>query len=340
VPSRRAALALAAWAGVWCLSGEAAHAASQVSVALDYEVAANVAGCPDADDFRASVERQLRYAPFSPSAERRVAVQITRRENGYDGRIRWSDAGGRWVGDRRLSSKHADCDPIASSLAFAVAVQIQLLGSLAPPEPPPAPTPPAPPPGPVPPAISAETAAAEAARQAPAAKAAAKPARWAQLSAGVGPSLALAMAPQPTGLGRIFVSGRRGRVSLELGVDAALPVAERSLAGGGFSLDRFAAGAAACGHLRAFAACLTGTAGLLRARGFGVDAPASPAGPFSQVGARMVAAWDFEGRYFLAARVDLLVMVSPWTVTLNDVAVWTTPRVGALAGVDLGFRFF
>jgi hypothetical protein len=151
--------------------------------------------------------------------------------------------------------------------------------------------------------------------------------------------VALGLSPQTTGVARLFVSGRLTWVSLELGVDAALPATQHQIGGAGFSLDRFAGGGAACGHAGAFAACVTGTVGVLRARGIGVDAPAAPSGLFSQAGARIAAALDFGGRYFATARLDGLVMLSTWTVTLNQTAAWTTPRVGALIGVDVGARF-
>jgi hypothetical protein len=159
------------------------------------------------------------------------------------------------------------------------------------------------------------------------------------MSVGLGPALALGLAPEPTGLGRIFVDGRVGRFSLELALDAALPTTQHEVNGSAFSLDRFAGGAAACGHASVFAACATATVGVLRARGTGVDAPASPVGLFSQAGGRLGAAWDFAGHYFASARVDGLVMLSPWTVTLNAMSAWTTPRVGGVVGLDFGARF-
>jgi hypothetical protein len=165
------------------------------------------------------------------------------------------------------------------------------------------------------------------------------PARRLTYAVGLGPALALGVAPAPTGVGRLFASGRRHRFSLELAVDAALPAAQHAADGTGFSLDRFALGAAACGHAGPLAACATATGGVLRARGGGVDAPASPIGWFSQVGGRLAATFDFAGRYFAAARVDGLVMPSTWTVTVNQLPVWTTPRVGALIGLDVGTRF-
>src|SRR4029079_13125435 len=100
----------------------------------------------------------------------------------------------------------------------------------------------------------------------------------------------------------------------EVGAGATTPATQHETDGTGFSLDRFAGDAAACGHASAFAACVIGTLGVLRARGTGVDAPAQPAGLFSQVGARLAAALDFGDRYFASARVDGLVMLTSWTV--------------------------
>jgi hypothetical protein len=321
----RLAVALGALSAVASF-GRVARAGSQTFVTLDYEVPPDASGCPDADEFRASVARQLHYDPFRPTADRQVAVQIARKDAGFDGRIRWTDAEGRWVGDRRLTSRKSDCGEIAASVAFAVAVQVQMLATLAPP-PEPEPPPPPPPPPPAPPVIEAPPPPPPAVKRL-------------TLSVGLGPALALGMAPEATGIGRLFVSGRRAWFSLELAADAAWPATQHAADGSGFSLDRYAGDAAACGHARAFAACVTATLGVLRARGTGVDVPATPTGLFSQAGARIAATLDFGDRYFAAARVDGLVMLTSWTVTLNQSVAWTTPRVGTLIGVDVGARFF
>jgi len=280
-----------------------------------------------------------------------------RKEPGFGGRIRWSDAAGNWVGERRLSSRRSDCGGIAASVAFSVAVQIQLMATLAAPVPAPiaaaAPSPsppsdaglgatsPAPrappdsiakpkaPSSPAVPAIPPDDPRAENNRARP----------WLRLAIGLGPSMAFSMAPETTGTGRLFVSGRAGWFSLEIAAEGTLPVTQRQLTGAGFSLERFATGAAACGHAGPIAGCVTGTLGRLQARGFGVDAPSSPAGLFTQVGARLVTSRDI-GRYFVALRLEGLVMTSPSHVTLNQVTVWTTPRVAELLGLDLGAHFF
>ncbi len=331
------------------LSGRTACAASQTFVTLEYGVDPDVNGCPEAAEFRSAVERQVGYDPFRPAADRRVAVQIERKGAIFNGRIRWTDERGRWVGDRRLASRRQRCADIAASLAFSVAVQIQLIATLAPstPEPPPSVQVPTAPPAPAP--VSDQPAITLPQPLPPRSKVAAPPtpeprraerARPLKLFLGVGPSLALWLAPHPTGLGRIFASGRVSWISGEISLDAALPATQREADGSGFSLDRFAAGAAVCSHAWAFAACFTTTVGLLRAHGLAVDAPASSSGLFSQLGARVGAAEDLGRRYFVAARADALVTLSSWTVRLNETAVWTTPRVGFMVGFDLGLRFF
>lgn len=315
--------------------------AVQTLVSLEYEIATGTEGCPDVTRFRAAVERQLSYDPFRASADKHVVVLIARKEVGFEGRIRWSDAEGQQVGDRRLSSRHADCDEIAASVAFSVAVQIQLLAALAPPPVAALPAPPAEPATPPKPsATPPERPADHAPIQVEAPVAPAASAHRFTLSIGAGPSLGMGIAPRAVGLGRLFANGRVGHFSLELAGDAALPVTQQDASGKGFTLDRFAAEADACGHVSVLAACVTATVGRLQAHGLGVDMREAPIGWFSQLGARLAAAYDFSDRYFAAARVDGLVMTAPTHVTLNDSVVWTTPRVGAVLGFDVGARFF
>jgi len=343
----RPVLALGAWSAVAAsmsvsMSGNAAHAEPQTFVALEYEIPPPPSACPTAEEFRASVARQLHYDPFQPDADRRVAVEITRKEVGFSGRIKWTDAEGRWVGDRHLALRRSDCVEIAANLAFSVAVQVQLLAALAPPAPEPVapPPPPEPPPPPArPPDVTATVIAPP--EPAPPPPKPVQPGGRLTLYVGLGPALALGVAPQPTGLARLFVSGRLARVSLEVAVDAALPAARREVDGVGFSLERFAGALAACGHGRVLSvsACITGTFGTLQVRGSGVDRPAAPTGLFAQAGARIAATRNLGYRYFAAARVDGLVMLSTWTVALNQTSVWTTPRISALVGLDLGARF-
>lgn len=366
----RVVAALAAFAVVATCTGRARAAPPAFVVSLEYH-APESGECPEVEEFRASVARQLGYDAFRPTADRRVAVQISRKDGGFDSWVKWSDADGRWVGDRRLSSRSAECGEIAASTAFAVAVQIQLLATLAPSNPdgsapsaspgtsassgvtsnggatsnanttnttgtsPARKSSPAPTPKPPATEVGAESPGSRPSTLSPSTSRA----RFG-LSAGLGPSLALGVGPHPTGIGRIFVSGRRDWFSLELAFDAALPTKRTEPDGSGFTLNRFAAALAACGHVDPFAACLSATVGRLGAHGFGVDVPASPGGWFTQLGVRIAARHDFGERFFVGVRADGLVMLSTWSVTLDENAVWTTPRVGGLIGADLGVNFF
>jgi hypothetical protein len=60
---------------------------------------------------------------------------------------------------------------------------------------------------------------------------------------------------------------------------------------------------------------------------------------FNQAGLRVAASRDL-GRFVVAFHVDGLVMLARWQVFLNDTAVWTVPRVGVLAGLDVALQFF
>lgn len=338
-PRLRVVLALVVWATLAACT-VTARAAPRTLVALEYDVAP-ATECPDVDEFRANVNRQLGYDPFRASADRRVAVQIARKENGFAGLIKWSDADGRWVGDRRLSSRRSECSEIAANVAFAVAVQIQLLAALEPEKVEPSTEETAP----VTqaantPTLDTNAASAKRPKAAPTRAASSQRRSRFELSSGLGTSVGLGIAPDVTWLGRVFASGRIDWFSMELGIDAALPVTQSEPQGSAFKLDRFAAGAAACGHVQAFAGCLTGTLGRLEAHGYGVDQPESSTGLFSQVGARIAATLDVGNRLFVSARADGLVMLSPWAVTLNHRVVWTTPRMGGMMGLDLGLYFF
>ena len=71
-----------------------------------------------------------------------------------------------------------------------------------------------------------------------------------------------------------------------------------------------------------------------------MDSPAAPTAFFSQAGARLAATHQVGGRFFATLRAEGLITVSRSTVTVNEAPVWTTPRVGAVFGLDLGARFF
>jgi len=345
-------------------AGTASARAPETFVALEYDVATADGACPAQTEFRRNVGRQLGYDPFRADADKRVTVEITRTAGGLEGRMKWSDAEGKWAGDRRFSSRKADCAELASSMMFSAAVQIQLLASLAPPTPP---TPPATPRSPGATAAAAAPTVAVTGEPAapgpqspqpppstddappPAPVPAIEPVRVAAtpsssprvaVGAGFGAALAVGVGPAPGALGRLFLGVRRGQLSLEVGADATLPVSEQQSDGSAFALDTQAGDAIGCGRVSVVAGCVVGRFGRIHARGSGIDAPRSPSGLFAQAGARLGAAFDLGDRFFAGGHVDGLIMLSPWTVALNGGAVWTTPRFGVLLGVDVGAWFF
>ena len=328
---RRLGAAHLAFFGVGICAAPADAGPPQTFVTLEYSVSSAAGACPAATEFRRSVGRQLGYDPFRADADRRVTVEITRSPSGLEGRLGWSDAEGGWVGDRRFSSRKADCAELAASMMFSTAVQIQLLAALSPPAPP------------APAAVAEAKSLAPpptAIQPAPVATPPSPPGPRVVFGAGIGAALAVGVAPGPGALARLFIGARRGRLSLEVAADVTLPVTEQGPDSSAFAVETQAADVTGCGHLGALAGCLVGRFGRIQARGSGVDVPRSPSGWFSQAGVRLAAARDLGGRLFAGAHVDGLVMLSPWTVALNDSGVWTTPRLGLLLGVDLGARFF
>jgi hypothetical protein len=316
----------------------APSAAAQLFVDLDYRVGVDLRGCPDVAAFRRDVSQQLGYDPFRAAAAKRLSVSVRATEHGSEGRVEWTDQRAGWEGDRRLSAGRDDCAKLAQGMAFAVAVQIQLLAVTAstaragPPVPPPATI-----------AVSAPAAANTTApikpgAPIPPAPASRAPTRW-SFATGLGPSVGWGLASGPSTLGRLFVTGRLARTSLELGAEAALTSTMRVADGSGFAHSFFAATAAACRHLGSVAACGLGKVGEIRGRGLGVDRPASPSGLVTQAGLRVALSHDLGKLCFAMLRADALAMLTPWTVTLNRAAVWSTPRFGASIGIDLAVRF-
>lgn len=317
--------------------------ASSEAVRLDY-AADEQAGCPAEEELRRMVIEQLKYDPFELQAEQRMAVSIARVDGGFQGRIVWTEADGRVLGERVLSSRGRDCGGIAANLAFAVALQLQLVDRRRPPgveavppssEPPPqAPkvdetSPRAPleperlsPEPPLPPAVERPSS----------------PARW-RLLAGAGPVVGAGMTPALSGSGRLFVAARLDRWSAEVAGDAAWPDTQSEPDGSGVVVNALGSTAAGCGHVAVASACVLGRLGWIRARGRGIAAPNTSWGRFGQAGLRLGASKEF-GRLSISLHADGLIMLSRWNVVLNDAVVWTVPRVAGGVGVDFALRFF
>jgi hypothetical protein len=329
-----AALVLAA-------SPRRADAATDTVVQLDYQ-ADEQSGCVGEDELRRMVTAQLGHDPFRPDADQRVAISIARTDAGFRARIVWTEADGRQVGERLLSSRNRDCHEIAANVAFAVALQLQLVDRGAPNDagdagadaerPPPkpageadrtaAPKPEAPtvPTGPSDVPVPVEPTGLS-------------------LAVGAGPAVGIAMTPEATAFGRLFVVASGRRFSAEIAGDAALASTLRESDGTGIVVTAMGSSAAGCAHVSVVSACVLGRLGWLRARGMGITMPKTSWGQFTEVGLRLAATREF-GRFIASVHADGLMMLSNWNVVFKDAVVWSVPRVGGIVGLDVALRFF
>jgi hypothetical protein len=108
--------------------------------------------------------------------------------------------------------------------------------------------------------------------------------------------------------------------------------------GQGFEQRVFAGSAAGCRAWGALSGCLVGQVGSLSVEGFGVDAPGSDSGVIVHVGPRLMLGRFGDG-WLAALRVEALVSLVSWTVTLSDRAIWETAPLTLALGGDLGAVF-
>ena len=298
-------------------------------VTLGYKIDPGLHGCPGEVEFRDSVVKQLGYDPFRDDATHRVVAKVADSESGIEGRIEWTDAMGKKEGERRLASPDRDCGEVSRGMVFAIAVQIQLLSSAAATAPAPAPTPlPCAPCAQPTPVVPEKPVAPEKPRPVPPA-----PGWWGAV--GIGPTAELGVAPSLAAGLRLFASLRFNDLSLEVGPEAILPVTMRRSDGTGFSTTTLAATAVPCGHLDRWALCAIGMLGLLAVHGFGVDDPLSPSSSIGRVGVRLAFDQPVPPRWLGTVHVDGLATLTPRTVSLNELPVWTTPTLALIVGIDL-----
>ena len=357
----------------------AVAADADLYVSLRYEVDGALRRCWDETEFRRNVAQRVGYDPFRDSASVNVSIRVGGSTWAVDGQVEWRNATGVGLGERRFVAKDGNCLRLLKEMSFAVGLQIELLrpkasagvgaasatgggavsstgGGTASSASAPIPststaTPPSAPSLPSPPTPPLATPAAPEPDITPLAKERrssddpgleAKPApvssRW-PWWLGIGPSLALGIAPSITGSARLFLGGRRNNLSGEVGAEASYPSTDRKWDGTGIRQSLIGASAAVCGHRQALAACVLGKAGQVRVSGLGVDKPRSPSGFVLQAGLRLAAALELGGPWSASAHLDVLGLITPYTVALNQVGVWEMPRLGALVGIDVLARF-
>lgn len=354
-PARGAALTAAL---ITAVSPGRTSAATDTVVRLGYQ-ADPQARCPGEDELRRVVREQLGRDPFRPDAAWHVSVTITRTEGGFEGQILWTEADGRPFGKRILLSRARDCREIAANVAFAVALQLQLVdrgllpnpgavtsagerpggadergpraldATEGPRSPPPVEVQPAATP---PPPRTPERAPDEA-------RTTAVPPERVRLAVGAGPAVGVGLTPEAAAFGRMFLLGRLRMFSAEVAADASIPVHQVEPDGTGVRMTALGSSLAGCVHVSMASGCLLGRLGWLRARGTAVTAPSTSWGRFGEIGLRVAGTREW-GRLSVRVHADALMMLSRWNVLLNDTVVWPIPRVGALIGVDVAVRFF
>jgi len=238
------------------------------------------------------------------------------------------------MGERTFPSRSGDCAELVRAMGFALALQVQLMA------------------GEAAPAGSQPTASAGGAQVTPAASAPpsvgttpppASPHQAVRsgpaIGAGAGAAIGIGLAPTVVALGRLFGTVAWPHLALELGGEVSTPSAMHRADGAGFSEETLLGSLAVCGLRMSFSACAVTKVGEMRVVGEGVDAPAASSGVLLQAGVRVAVARDLGRHVHVAAHTDGVAALTRGMVTLNSMAVWTAPRVGGTAGIDLGVRF-
>jgi len=304
-------------------------------VALSYKLEPGLRGCPSEAELRDSVIKQLGYDPFHNDAAHRVIAEVAESEGGVEGRIEWTDAAGKREGQRRLASPGRDCGEVSRGMAFAIAVQIQLLSSAAAAAPTAAPIPCTAPAPAIPENPKPDNPKAKSDNPKPENSEPVPPVRKWGGALGIGPTAEFGAAPSLAAGLRLFGVLRFRDVSLEVGPEATFPVTLRQPDGTGFSTNTFSATVVPCGHLDRWAVCAVGMLGLLAVRGFGVDDARSPSSFVARAGLRLALDQPMAPLWLAAIHVDGLATLTPRTVSLNELPVWTAPTLALSAGIDL-----
>jgi hypothetical protein len=322
------------------LQGECRASPMPLEVSLEYTAAPE---CPVADDFMAIVGDRLGYNAFRKNATTHVQAEILPRGRAFEGHIEWRNAQGLWTGDRSFPSRSDDCRQLVRAMAFALALQIQFLATettsveaskaSATPVGEPAKTVPPPPrtdqlsnESPVAPALTADVFSPS------------KKTRWI-LSIGAGASVAFGLSSTADPLARAVVDLAFTHVSLDLGAAVGWPTTTRRPDGAGFSQRLLLIGAAGCGTAGRARVCLLANSGVARVTGKDIDVPTSSSGPIFQTGLRLAWMQPLGRHVYVAPLAEGLLNVMRWTVDLDQLPVWTAPRLAAIVGIDAGMQF-
>jgi hypothetical protein len=329
----------------FALGTHRAECQPKLVVDLDYGADAALEACPSEAAFRAQIRSQLGYDPFLASSAHKVVARAAADAHGIRGFVRWYDASGKLRGERELRSSNEDCAAFARAMSFAIAVQIQILREEA-----------------EQPVAGASRAASDTdgkgetfEKSEPASStnlarrserppsrtspfnSNAEPGKappW-QLMIGAGPGVRFGVGPRPAAEGRVFALVRRDPFAVQLGADASLPSRNPTAEGEGFELNLAGASVSGCAFVQLVSVCLVNRLGRVAVRGFGVDMPRSSSRLVADFGPRLALQGTFARGWMGVLRIETLVALSPWRVTLREREVWRAPPLSLSIGVDL-----
>jgi hypothetical protein len=300
------------------------------------------------NSFKAIVVGRLGYDAFREDASDRVIVDIASHDSTFEGHIERRNAEGRWAGDRTFPSRSDDCGELGRAMAFALALQIEFSARASAYQ---GATKTAVPtetdntsetstsPVPIPlankPTSNVQAAPPALPKESPAPYRVPRP----TLAIGVGGLLGFGLSSGAVPFSRAFGSVGWQHASLELAVEVAWPTTTQREDGAGFSQQQFLVGAAGCGDLQPWSACVLAKAGEIRIVGQNLDRPKLTSGPILETGLRLARVQHLGRHFYWAARAEGLVNVTRWRVTLDQNLVWTAPRFAAIVGLDIGVLF-
>jgi hypothetical protein len=283
------------------------------SARLVYVREAETDDCPDEQEMKGAVASRLGYDPFQATSASNIEVHVARSDGHLVGRISLSDAAGKRVGERNLTSPN-NCRELADAMALAISIAIDPLSMMRPQRAPVVSSPPSaersvPSPPPIPLQIDLAAGAVG--------------------SVGVAPNLAWG--------GIFYVAVRRDEVSV--GIEGRADVTQVStVPGGTISTSLYDGSLVPCFHYRALAGCGVASFGALRSAGVDVVAPTHAFTPYVALGARAEAEVPVASVLYLRPRVDLVVPVTTTTLVVGGSAVWTTWRAAVNFGLVAGAR--
>jgi len=320
-----------------------ARAQEPLRVALQYDVDSALSNCPSEGEFRHRVIDEVGRNPFDDNAAIRIIAHFGESSGEIVGRIEWKSPSGASLGERQLALQTQDCGEFSQKMAFAVAVQIQLLNLSAPTVPHELNTGDSMSNGkpiaiPTKPASSPKTLESPKVPVTPTRTVSHASART-RVMFGFGPLLAAGWSPASSVGVEGYGAVKHDSFSMALGFKASLPNTYRRTDGSGFESRVAMLSLAPCGHIDRVAACGVVNVGTMYVRGLGVDVVRSASGLVVQPGLRLSLSQPV-GRHFACAVFgEFLGNTRRWAVRLDKEDVWSAPRAVYLGGVSASLSF-